>query len=122
MDKSTHEIRLAQWASIIQECNASGMTKKKWCQENNINEKQLYYWQRQLRKKICESAGEKAVSEVTFAELPVMANTVHPVRSEDNRPCDGLRLKIEKGSVSMELLNLSKSEMLYCVKELLADA
>lgn len=72
MDKSTYEIRLARWDFMIQECNTSGLTKKKWCLGNNINEKQFYYWQRQLRKKICESVEEKAVPGVTFAELPAM--------------------------------------------------
>ena len=54
MDKSTHEIRLAQWASIIQECNTSGMTKKKWCQENNINEKQSKHSEKEMNETINE--------------------------------------------------------------------
>ena len=44
MDKISHEMRLAQWTSIIRECNNSGMPKKSWMEINNINEKQFYYW------------------------------------------------------------------------------
>lgn len=39
MDKITHEMRLAQWTSIIRECNNSGMSKKSWITANNIESK-----------------------------------------------------------------------------------
>lgn len=55
MEAVTHQIRLANWLPIIQECRSSGMTVKAWCSQNNINEKQFYYWQRRIRK---EAANE----------------------------------------------------------------
>ncbi|WP_280527251.1 hypothetical protein [Clostridium sp. BJN0001] len=44
MDKSTNEIRLIKWASIIKECRSSQMTVTSWCNENNINTKTFYYY------------------------------------------------------------------------------
>lgn len=39
MDKTTHQIRCEQWATIINNCLTSGMTRKAWCEENGISEK-----------------------------------------------------------------------------------
>ena len=50
MDQSTHEIRVREWSQIIQDCNASGLTKKEWCLQYHINEKSFYYWQRVIRR------------------------------------------------------------------------
>ncbi|WP_050759717.1 IS66 family insertion sequence element accessory protein TnpA [Clostridium carboxidivorans] len=52
MDKVTHEMRLMQWTNIVRECLSSGMGVRTWCLENNVNEKQFYYWQRRIRKEV----------------------------------------------------------------------
>ena len=57
MDKSTSDVRLARWLPIIEECVASGMSKKDWCREHNIELKKFYYWQRKAR--ITLSSGSK---------------------------------------------------------------
>ena len=61
MDKSTHEIRCKQWTQIINNCLASGQSKKQWCRDNGISEKSFYYWQRKLRTRIAESASPQLV-------------------------------------------------------------
>ena len=43
MDKITSDVRRQQWLDIIQACNASGLTKKAWCEQNGINIKSFYY-------------------------------------------------------------------------------
>ncbi len=40
MDKTIYEMRLTQWTNIIQECNAGGMQKAIWCQQNGVDKKQ----------------------------------------------------------------------------------
>lgn len=75
MDKTTYEMRLAQWTNIIQECNTSGIQKKVWCQQNSIDEKQFYYWQRRIRNRAFEiqKVSEPAVlaaSTPAFVEIP----------------------------------------------------
>ena len=42
MDKITSDVRRQQWLDIIQACNASGLTKKAWCEQNGINIKSFY--------------------------------------------------------------------------------
>ena len=42
MDQVTHEVRLQQWKEIIQAQLASGQSKRAWCQENGVSEKQFF--------------------------------------------------------------------------------
>lgn len=76
MDEITHEVRLESWKKICTECSSrpEGMTARQWLKENNVPEKQYYYWQRQIRH---EAYGqmkqslpvERKPAEVTFAEI-----------------------------------------------------
>ncbi len=81
MDKITHEVRLANWTRIIEQCQArpAGQSAKKWLADNGINEKQYYYWLRKLRQKACSeqlggtqlpAVSENKTSEIAFAEIP----------------------------------------------------
>lgn len=51
MDKTTHEIRLANWKHLIEQCSSrpKDQTAKQWIEEHNISEKQYYYWLRKVR-------------------------------------------------------------------------
>ena len=48
--------RAREWAMLIQECSASGLTKREFCQQHGISEKSFYYWLRKLRTRMAESA------------------------------------------------------------------
>ena len=52
MDKTTHEIRIANWRSIIEQCQArpEGQSAKQWLSDNGISEKTYYYRQRKVRQ------------------------------------------------------------------------
>jgi len=49
MDKASYEIRIRHWIGVIHEANASGMTKRSWCELSGISIKQFYYWQKKVR-------------------------------------------------------------------------
>lgn len=51
----TMKYRTQKWLGIIRECQASGLSKRTWCEQNNVNEKTFYYWLRKLRKMACET-------------------------------------------------------------------
>ena len=55
------EYRAQTWAMLIQECNNSGLTKRKFCQQRGISEKSFYYWLRKLRSQMAEAAGPQLV-------------------------------------------------------------
>ena len=80
MDKITHEVRLASWRTIIEQCSArpQGTTVKQWLADNDINEKTYYYWLRRVRREIYSqlsnglpSAAGQDRLPVSFAEIPV---------------------------------------------------
>lgn len=76
MDKISHEMRLAQWSSIIRECNSSGISKKSWITSNGINEKQFYYWQRRVREEVFQELQPSLPPAKTFVELNVPSSTI----------------------------------------------
>lgn len=80
MDKITHEVRLANWKTIVDECNnrPKGMSARQWLSENNISEKTYYYWLRRIRREACSQlqpelpmTTEPAIPIVSFAEIPI---------------------------------------------------
>lgn len=48
--------RAQEWAMLIQECSASGLTKREFCQQRGISEKSFYYWLKKLRTHMVEAA------------------------------------------------------------------
>lgn len=77
MDQITHEMRLANWKSIIEQCHnrPEGKTIKQWLSDQGIHEKQYYYWQRRIRKEAYDQMKENLpalgnTSSLTFAEIP----------------------------------------------------
>ena len=49
------EYRMQNWAVLIQECRASGLTNKEFCRQHGISEKSYYYWLRKLRDYVAET-------------------------------------------------------------------
>ena len=56
-----NEYRAQQWAMVVQECAASGLSNREFCRQRGIAEKSFYYWQRKLRTRIAESASPQLV-------------------------------------------------------------
>ena len=92
MDQITHEVRLARWKEVIGQCQSrpEGQTVRDWCKQNNVSEKQYYYWQRRIRLQIAEGMSGSLVPataddsrQVVFTEIPVPEhNTVHPISDQ----------------------------------------
>lgn len=121
MDLITNDVRLEHWVSVVQACNTSGISKRQWCRENNVNEKRFYYWQRRIRQLVYqESMGRDDIIESppVFAELPVAMAEQTPVVPESSGP----RLTLSKGNLSIEITALDRNDLLKVTKELLLDA
>ena len=63
--KIRDEYRQIQWAVVIQECKASGLTNKEYCIRHGLSEKSFYYWQKKLRTQIVASAPELVPLEMS---------------------------------------------------------
>ena len=55
------EYRAQTWAMLIQECKASGMTNKEFCERRGVSEKSFYYWQRKFREQLVEVTAPQLV-------------------------------------------------------------
>ena len=82
MDRITHQVRLANWTKIIEQCNnrPAGTTAKQWLSDNGISDKSYYYWLRKLRQEAYANAEKEFPAvrpsreqqpAVTFAEIPL---------------------------------------------------
>ena len=117
MDNTTHEMRLAGWKKIIDNCQArpEGQTVKQWLAEQGIQEKNYYYWLRKVRKTTYElmtkeQAPVSSPSGLSFAEIP-MRRTVTPVGPSQPD------VVIQKGRLRIELNNSISDELLVRILE-----
>ena len=61
--------RAQEWAMLIQECSASGLTKREFCQQRGISEKSFYYWLRKLRTQLVSATEDILQIQYRGAEL-----------------------------------------------------
>ena len=129
MDKTTHEVRLANWTAIIERCQArpAGQTISDWCSESNINLKQYYYWQRKVR---IHAAGNRtkelpalpSAGETTFAEIkiPYHADAAAPVPE----PISGFKpdVLISKGNLVIGITNTVSGHVLDRIMQEVSNA
>lgn len=54
MMKVRESYRMEEWLQIIQRCQASGLSIKKYCNENCISERQYHYWKNKIRISLTE--------------------------------------------------------------------
>ena len=55
------EYRAQQWAKLIRECKASGMSNKDFCIQRGVSEKSFYYWQKKLRTQLLEATAPQLI-------------------------------------------------------------
>lgn len=122
MDKTTHEIRIANWKAILEQCHTrpEGQTVKQWLAEQGISEKSYYYWQRKIRKNVYEQikpsqlSAVQVKSSVTFAELPVQPFVNQEAASSAFQP-DAV---IQVGRVTIGLSNSVSDTLLKKLLEI----
>ena len=49
------EYRLQEWGQIIQAGQNSGLSKREFCRQNRISERQYYYWLKKIREAVVET-------------------------------------------------------------------
>lgn len=126
MDKTTHEIRISNWRSIIQQCQArpAGQSAKQWLADNGISEKTYYYWQRRVRQDTYALIKQDAIppampasdtQSVAFAEIPYAAasGNLHPFNPD---------VVIRKGQTVLELSNSVSDRILEKIMEVMSNA
>ena len=125
MDKSTNEIRLAQWTKIVEECSRrpSGMTVTAWAEEHGIGVKSYYYWQRKVRRAMAQLMCSQLPSvvpeqQVTFAEIKCAPSQNPPEALEMFKPDAVLR----RGDVLIGISNSVSDSLLRAILENISHA
>ena len=123
MDQTTHEVRMANWKAIIEQCQArpKGKTAKQWLAENDIPEKQYYYWLRRIRTAAVKQASVPALSKeagklpaVSFAEIPAREMQL---QSEDT---PAVVIKTKKSTI--EISNAVSEELMIKLVKVVSHA
>ncbi len=80
MDVATAEIRYQRWVQVIQDWSNSGLSKRGYCQQHEIDEKQFYYYQRRIRAVLAAQVERPVLPEGSSG---LAANSVG---QQSNRP------------------------------------
>lgn len=122
MDITTHEMRSANWKTIIQNCQArpDGVTVKQWLVEQGVSEKSYYYWQRKFRQKAYQimtkgSTPEPVSTGLAFAEIPLR-------RTAEPDDCPHPDMVIQKGRLRIELNSSISDDLLIRILETVSHA
>ena len=128
MDQITHDVRTAQWAEIVRKCHErpENQTAKAWLNENGIDVKQYYYWQRRLRKLAAETTNKslpkaRSSEEVTFVEMPSL-NELPAEHTEEIVSSSDPAALIRVGKIEIELHNGISDELLGKILKVAAYA
>lgn len=107
------EVRLKEWADIILEQKASGLSARAWCKENGIGQGKFYYWLNKLRKSAIEQLPEE-LNKTSFVPIKapsLVSNTTNSIASSP--------ITIRKGDIQVEFSNDTPLATINCILEAL---
>ena len=97
---NTRQIRIAEWASVIKDCKASGLKVDEYCQQNNISRDAYYYWLRKVK--------EAALLQSGFVEIPIGKQPLESFRTQ---------LVVKAGNTELCVNDSTPSELISRVLE-----
>ena len=97
------QVRLTHRAGVMRARTESGQSVRRWCRENEIQEKTYYYWQRKLREVACEHLEKQALSQQrTELSIPGFAEVKVLEPSQEKRiTASQSELQIEIGAIKI---------------------
>ena len=121
------EIRLSQWAQMIQGRMDSGQSIEAYCQAVGVSKNTYYYWQRKLRGAVCEQLAEKhmhtpaaMISGTGFAEVKLAETQTPPVQPGTREPgqlqveTDGVKITVDSMYPPEKLAALLRAFLRTC--------
>lgn len=90
MAQDYQENKLLQWEKLINDADTCGKTKKEWCADHGIRERQLYYWQRKVRRSVIEKAQPETGENLPAFAILTPPTAEHPyieTAGPDGNPC-----------------------------------
>ena len=103
-----HESMINVWRQRVMECKTSGLTVAEWCEQNHINKKTYFYWQKQVWdheiNTMVPDRPSNLPASVQFAEISVPSCSVLSGDAD---------IVLRHGEWTMEIRN-SVDPMLLC--------
>ena len=104
-----HAAKLSEWSERIRACRTSGKPVKTWCEENGINIKSYYRWERlymaeaAMRIQLPEgqATGTGALVRIEPEKLSVSRESVQEPESAGF--CSGQGILLRHGAVELEM-------------------
>lgn len=120
----TTQYRYDRWVGIISERNASGLSIKDWCRQNDVKETSYYYWLKKIRHSIVESLDpDEPKDEVTFVPMlsQPKANELSHVNPDKTSLAPQSEVMIKLGEITIEFGNQTSHELILNVLKVLRN-
>ena len=104
-----HAAKLSEWSERIRACRSSGKQVKTWCEENGINVKSYYRWERlyiaeasmQMQLRAGQGSEAGALVRIEPEKLPVTRTSLKGRENSESYGVQGIILR--HGGVELEL-------------------
>lgn len=101
-----NNVKYAEWISMVEECQKSGLPVRVWCKENYVGYKTYYYRLRKLRAMFIEEHKEELLPDI--APLPVVPSQ-SPISSSITLHIDGMSIDIPEGTSENTITSLLRA-------------
>lgn len=115
---ATTQIRIQQWAEIIQDRTSSGLTVDDYCENHGLSRNQYYYWLRKVKARFLEA--EPQLVELHVPETVPAVREPMPVNPAVT--ADVPQLLISKGDIEIRVNSNISPELLMTVFNCLSHA
>lgn len=96
-----------EWLELIQECRASGLSVRNWCQTRSISIKTYYNKVSDLRKKSCDIPEQQPVPSERKHEVVPLEMTAGPALYPGHPASDALRVPPARAAVTVRISRYS---------------
>jgi len=103
MREATTEIRLAQWAQVMQDRAASGQSIAAYCEQRGIGKHSYFYWQRKLREAALQQMGVPEEESEKAQPLLVPSGWAQACIAEERAPGSAVGLTLRVGGAEIEV-------------------
>lgn len=103
----TRQMKLQQWAEIIQTRMESGLTVAKWCEQNSVKPAKYYYWLKRIRQMACDNL--PAVKAQTSNIVPI---ETHQLITETQHIDQSFAMRVSVSGITLEFTNAASAELI----------
>ena len=108
-----HQVALAGWAERVRECRGSGVSVTVWCEEQGIDRRTYYRWEREVLKAVGEN--RTLATQTEFVELA-------PRRQKPQEERAGAKIRVRVGHAEVDVYPGADIDLVGALCRVLGDA